>query len=166
MEVAVFLSSILVLYFIFLLFVFIRTFCVFVYIFFAVRMLLLCIRLKIQNTQETLWKEMWSDSRFCLFSTDTICYNCSSMQLKLDLFQPVWTNCNSETFTFEFQLMKSLHFVRQTYLQMFYFLNHVFKVLVTANRKKIIKNIYLINNYMKKISHFNYKLSCYLLFNV
>lgn len=46
MEVAVFLSSILVLYFIFLLFVFIRTFCVFVYIFFAVRMLLLCIRLK------------------------------------------------------------------------------------------------------------------------
>lgn len=109
---------------------------------------------------------MWSDSRFCLFSTDTICYNCSSMQLKLDLFQPVWTNCNSETFTFEFQLMKSLHFVRQTYLQMFYFLNHVFKVLVTANRKKIIKNIYLINSYMKKISHFNYKLSCYLLFNV
>lgn len=110
---------------------------------------------------------MWSDSRFCLFSTYTICCNCSTMQLKLNLFQSVWTNCNSETLTSEFQLMKSLHFMRQTYLQMFYFLNHVIKVPVTANRKKKkIKNIYLTNNCMKKISHFNYKLSCYLLFNV
>lgn len=80
MEVAVFLSSILVLYFVFLLFVFIRTFCVFVYIFFAVRMLLLCIRLKNKTPKKLSEKKCGQIPGF-VFSVPTpfviIAHQCS-----------------------------------------------------------------------------------------